>query len=277
MEPVPVQVRRMRFDLEAAPRYWHSDSPSLTHLFTAMSLLFPGGESFFIDSVRLFQDEIDDPLLRDQVKAFIAQESQHSHHHRVYDRLMTRDGTPVLRYEGWIDSILQFVRRWLPGKAQLAITISLEHFTAVLANLLLTEPRFSEGMHPKVRALWLWHAVEETEHKAVAYDVYQQVSGSYWLRALMMLRIMLGFPFGITLFQFLLLAGDRKLTDFRDVAQGMRFLWGKGGFMRSLLPELIVFYRRDFHPWQKDNRELIAAWTEQQGRLGAAEAPTATG
>lgn len=265
-EPVPVVVRRMRFDLEAAPRYWHSDSPSLTHFFTAMSLLFPAGEKFFIDSVRAFEDDITDPLLRQQVKGFIGQEAQHSHHHRVYDRLMTREHIPVERYEAWIEKVLQLVRRWVPPKAQLAVTISLEHFTAVFAHLLLSEPRFTEGMHPSVRPLWLWHAVEETEHKAVAYDVYQQVSGSYWLRALMMARAMLGFPFGIGLFQLLLLAGDRKLGGFRDIFRGLRFVWGRNGLARAALPELMRFYRRDFHPWQQDNRDLIAAWTERQAQ-----------
>ena len=260
---VPIQVRRMRFDLEAAPRYWHSESPFLTHYFTAMSLLFPAGETFFIDSVRDFEDEITDPLLREQVKGFTGQEAQHSHHHRVYDRLMTRAGVPVRRYEGWIEWILRFVRRWTPRKAQLALTITLEHFTAVFANLILTEPKFTEGMHPSVRRLWLWHAVEETEHKAVAFDVYQQVSGSYWLRTLMMARVMFGFPFGIALFQLLLLAGDRQLGNLRDILSGLRFVWGKGGFVRSAMPELMAFYARDFHPWQNDNRELVEAWIEQ--------------
>ena len=265
MNPVPVQVRRMHFDLEAAPRYWHSGSPFLTHFFTAMSLFFPAGEKFFIDSVRNFEDQITDPVLREQVRGFTGQEAQHSHHHRVYDRLMTRHGVPVTRYEGWIESILQLVRRWLPKKAQLAMTITLEHFTAVVANLLLTDPKFTEGMDPNVRPLWLWHAVEETEHKAVAYDVYQQVSGSYWLRALMMARIMIGFPFGITFFQLLLLAGDGKLGGLRDITKGIRFVWGKGGWVRAIAPELMDFYRRDFHPWQKDNRELIEAWKSQYG------------
>jgi predicted metal-dependent hydrolase len=125
-------------------------------------------------------------------------------------------------------------------------------------------------MDPNVRPLWRWHAVEETEHKAVAFDVYQQVSGSYWLRALMMVRIMIGFPIGITAFQFLLLAGDGKLGNPRDFARCIRFLWGKGGWVRAIAPELMDFYRRDFHPWQKDNRDLIDAWTEEVAMVGSA-------
>jgi len=260
----------MHFDLEAAPRYWHSQSPFLTHYFTAMSLLFPPGERFFIDSVRNFEDDIEDPLLLAQIRGFVGQEAQHSHHHRVYDRLMTRSGLPVTRYEGWIEALLQLFRRWGPRKAQLALTITLEHFTAVFANLLLSQPRFSEGMDPHVRPLWLWHAVEETEHKAVAYDVYQQVSGSYWLRVLMMVRVMIGFPFGIALFHLLLLAGDGQLANLRDMGRGLRFVWGRGGFVRSAWPELKAFYRRDFHPWQKDDRELIATWIAENGGRAAA-------
>lgn len=252
----------MSFDLEAAPRFWHSGSPFLTHFFTAMSLFFPAGEKFFIDSVRHFEGEISDPVLREQVKGFIGQEAQHSHHHRAYDRLMTRNGVPVTKYEGWIESVLQFVRRWAPHKSQLAATITLEHFTAVVADLLLSDPKFTEGMDEHIRPLWLWHAVEETEHKAVAFDVYQQVSGSYWLRALMMARIMIGFPLGIVAFQFLLLAGDGKLGNLRDIGHGLRVVWGRGGWLRTMAPELMRFFRRDFHPWQKDNRELIGAWAE---------------
>jgi predicted metal-dependent hydrolase len=254
----------MRFDLDAAPRYWHSGSPFLTHYFTALSLLFPGGEKFFIDSVRNVQDQITDPALREQIDGFVKQEAQHSHHHRAYNRLMTRSGVPVARYEGWVNWALKQARRVLPEKARLAFTITLEHFTAVFAHELLTNPKFTEGMDPKVRALWLWHAVEETEHKAVAYDVYQVVGGSYWLRWLMMARVMIGFPFGIGLFHFLLMAGDGKLWDLRDVARGMRFVWGRGGFMRSVLPALMQFYRRDFHPWQHDNRDVVLAWTAQR-------------
>ncbi|MBW2313732.1 MAG: metal-dependent hydrolase [Deltaproteobacteria bacterium] len=263
LEPVAVRVRRMRFDLDAAPRYWHSDSPFLTHHFTAMSLFFPGGERFFIDSVRHFEKDLADPVLRGQVKAFVAQEGQHSHHHRVYDRLMSRSGVPVDRYEGWVDGLLRFMRRWIPAKAQLALTITLEHFTAVFADLLLTDDQITEGMHPKVRELWLWHAVEETEHKAVAFDVYQQVCGSYWLRAFMMARVIIGFPIGILFFHFLLMIGDRKAFGVRDIARGLRIVWGPGGFFPSALRGLLVFFRRDFHPWQKDNRNLIDDWSEQ--------------
>jgi hypothetical protein len=143
----------------------------------------------------------------------------------------------------------------------------------VFANQLLTNPRLTDGMHPDVKPLWLWHAVEETEHKAVAWDVYQQIGGRYWLRALTMARVMIGFPFGVGLVQLAFLAADRKLFDLRDLAKGLRFLWGRGGFIRSVTPELLAFYRRDFHPWQMDNRALVAAWTERYQHYVVSQEP----
>jgi predicted metal-dependent hydrolase len=151
----------------------------------------------------------------------------------------------------------------MPAKAQLAMTITLEHFTAVFANLLLSDPRTHEGMDPNVRALWLWHAVEETEHKSVAYDVYEQVCGSYWLRALMMARILLGFPPAIFGFQLALMVGDRNFGGARDFLRGLRLVYGPGGFFHTALPELLAFFRRDFHPWQQDNRRLIDEWAQR--------------
>lgn len=255
---VPIVVRRMRFALAAnVPRYWHSGSPFLTHYFTALSILFPGGERFFIDSVRHFEDQIDDPELRLQVRAFVQQEAHHTTQHQAYNEMASRRGIPAERCEKLIERVLRVVRRILSPKAQLAMTVCLEHFTAVFANQLLANPKITAGMHPDVKPLWLWHAVEETEHKAVAWDVYQRVCGSYWLRALVMARVMLGFPFAASVFQLVFLLADGKLLGLRDMARGMRFLWGRGGFIRSVTPELMAFYRRDFHPWQLDNRRLI--------------------
>lgn len=255
-----IVFRRMDFGLDdAVPPYWHSGSPAITHFFNALSLVFPEGEKFFIDSVRHFDDEIDDPRLRAEVDAFVRQEAHHGRQHRAENDLAGRRGLPMRRIDGGFARALQWVRKVFSPKAQLAITISLEHFTAVFAHRLLTEPRYTEGMDPGVRPLWLWHAVEETEHKSVAFDVYQEVGGAYWLRALTMARTLIGFPIGMTILQFVLLAQDRKLHDVRDVVRGLRFVWGRNGFLRGLWPQMRVFFRRDFHPWDVDDRDLVAA------------------
>lgn len=267
---VAVAYRRMKFDFdEQMPRYWHSGSPSITHFFTALSVVFPEGEKFFIDSVRYFEDEDLDPKTREEVREFVKQEAHHTYQHRIYNKIVAAQGFPLERYDAIVRGMLWFVRKILTKRTQLAVTVALEHFTATVADQLFTNPKLTEGMDPAVKPLWLWHAVEEMEHKAVCFDVYQQVGGSNWTRVLTMARVMFAFPLGLTFLQLALLAADGKVFDLRDLGRGLRFVWGKGGFVRGILPQLRAFYRPDFHPWQVDNRELIPAWTAENQRYVA--------
>ncbi len=265
---VDITYRRMNFALdETMPRYWHSDSPSITHFFTALSVVFPEGEKFFIDSVRNFEDQIEDPATRQEIREFVKQEAHHTFQHRLYNKIVEAQGFNVTAYDRAVARALRLFRRILSKKAQLATTLALKHFTATLANQLLTNPKITDGMHPMVKPLWLWHAVEETEHKAVGWDVYEQVGGSYLTRVMTWLRIVIGFPIGITFIQQSLLAADGKLFDLADQRRGFRLIWGKGGVLRALLPELRAYSRRDFHPWQASNQDLIPDWTSEYGHL----------
>jgi hypothetical protein len=128
-----------------------------------------------------------------------------------------------------------------------------------MANYMLTRPDITEPMHPAVRPLWIWHAVEETEHKAVCYDAYVESGGGYWNRVLVMARVMFGFPLSVFVLQAILLAKDRKLLAPRDAWRFVRFVWGRGGLVRSVWPDVKAFFRRDFHPWQMQNAQLIEA------------------
>ena len=116
-----------------------------------------------------------------------------------------------------------------------------------------------------MKALWIWHAIEETEHKAVAFDVYQATGGSYLLRVLVMAQAMIAFPIAVGTIALLLLAGDRKLFDLRDLRRFIGFAWSRGGFVRDIGPSLKAYFRRDFHPWNDDNHELIEAWSGVYG------------
>jgi predicted metal-dependent hydrolase len=258
--------RRVEFDLARVPKYWHSGSPFLSHFFTALSIVFPEGEKFFIDSVRHYEAQIEDSRTRAEVKAFIAQEAHHGYQHRLYNEWIESHDVHAQRVDALVGKVLRFLRKVFTPMSQLAITIALEHFTAVLANQALTNPKVRDGIHPDMKPLWTWHAMEETEHKAVCYDVYEQVGGGYWRRVFIMSRVMIGFPIGQLCLTFYLLGCDGfKIFNIADIARGLRFLYGQGGFIRSGFPELRAYFRRDFHPWNSDNRELIAEWHEEYG------------
>lgn len=145
------------------------------------------------------------------------------------------------------------------------MTIAIEHITAIFADQILSHPhRWTEPMHPTMQPLWRWHAIEEAEHKAVAFDVYQLMIGSIWLRRCAMLQATLGFLTEVFIRHSVLLIKDRAFRP-SILYKGFKAIWGKHGFLRVLIPALGTFYAADFHPWQQDNSELLNQRREQWG------------
>ncbi len=259
----------MRFDLDAdVPVHWVADSKFMTHFYNALSVVFPEGEKFFVRSVRQYEDRITDPELREQVRGFCAQEGHHTFQHRELNARVAQHGLSTARWDRWVKGYLRFVWAILWPKARLALTCALEHYTAVMGNQLLAYPEQQAPVHPRMLPLWLWHAVEETEHKAVAYDVYEHVGGGYVTRVLLQLMASLTFFPIVHGIQMRLMLEDRSApTRLRDIWRGIYFLWGKPGGLRRMLPELFSYFRPGFHPWDNDNRELIDQWKRSQGAI----------
>ncbi len=280
--PIPasidVKFRRMDFELpHELPLHWFGQSAFLTHFFNAMSSVFPEGEKFFIDSVRHFEAQIEDPELRGQIKDFVRQEGHHTFQHRVLNDLVRSQGFPITKYEAFVRGLLDRGRQINTPLQQLATTAALEHFTAIMGDDLLRHPEGLSGADPRVSPLWFWHAVEETEHKGVAFDVYEAVGGDYWTRVRAMVMATLMFFPMLHVIQISMLKHDPNKLSLKDVAQGVNYLWGKPGFLRRIVPRYVQWYRRDFHPWQHDNSGHVAAWTRSNARYVVAEpeAPTA--
>jgi len=259
--PVDIAVRHMGFSFPAdLPRWWASDDPFETHLFNALSLTFPLGEQAFIDSVRHYADQITDPALKDDVRAFIGQEMQHSREHEALNAFIERQGLPAQEVYDFVSARIAETQREAPPIVALAVTCALEHFTAIMANAMLEDPDVMAGVDPRVRPLWIWHAIEETEHKSVAFDVFQHVGGSYRVRAFTMLYVTREFVGNQARFHRQLMKADGQMGNVRSWARGLHKYWGPRGIFTRLVPAYLDYFRPDFHPWQHDNRALIAKW-----------------
>jgi len=271
---VGVPPRNMVFDHGAVDdRYpFFNGNPLASLMFVVFSGIFPAGERFFVDTVRAFRDRIDDPVLKAQVSGFIGQEALHGREHERLNQVFASRGIAVDvpdRYVRW--SLRQLKR--LPARQQLACTILMEHFTAHLAEQWLTDETFKATSDPETMKLWLWHAVEELEHKAVAYDVFEAVGGTRAERAaagVLVLGVLLP---GVVASWGVLLAKEGRLTDVRGNLRGLGFLFGRRGFLTGVARQLPAFFTRRFHPAQHDTRALEAAWREilfgADGRLKA--------
>ncbi|MDO8696830.1 MAG: metal-dependent hydrolase, partial [Pseudomonas sp.] len=163
--PAGLQIRPRHLDFNLPsplPRHWHGGDAFKTHLFDAMSVLFPDGERFFIDSVRQFRDQISDPVLKEQIRGFIGQEGHHSREHLEYSNRLRELGYDIAAIERRAQARIRFTQKKFSAQRQLAATAALEHITAILADGLLKNPKALDGAIPQMSRLWRWHALEET-------------------------------------------------------------------------------------------------------------------
>ncbi len=263
----PIQTRRMSFEesLEEVPRHFGPDGDVLSsHIAACLSAVFPDGEDFFVRSVRHFRGDIADPVLKQEVGGFIGQEAVHGREHRAFNRRLSQLGYPTRFLERFTERLLAGADKVLSPKACLAVTAALEHYTATLAEQLLRDEdtRALFG-HDKVRELFLWHALEESEHKTVAFDVYRAVGGTERMRRVVMNGITAGFIGGVALAVGVSLLGDRVAYNPVRLARSVRRFLHSPIISRELWRELRIYNQPGFHPSDRDATELLAIWREE--------------
>jgi hypothetical protein len=255
--------RDRRFGRGAATaRWWLEGDPYGTALYNAMSATFPKGEAFFVESVRAYREGADEKLAA-EIKAFTTQEVMHSREHVAFNKRAIQAGYDLSRLDEKVDERLDLVRSRHPI-VNLAATMALEHFTAMLAHQLLADPRHLEKADAESAALWRWHAIEEIEHKGVAYDTWLHATRGWprfkrWsVKARVMLLVTRNFVVDRTEGALDLLA--------QDGIRGPRAWWGlfrfaflRPGMFRKVFGAWLAFFMPGFHPWNHDDRALIEA------------------
>lgn len=258
-----ITPRDFEEDLAAIPRAWFGGDPVATDISNGVNLLFPHGERFFVRSVKYFLDDIDDPVLRAQIKGFFGQEGRHAHAHDELNAVMRAQGYEIDKFLARYKRITDWIEKQTSPKLRLAVTAAAEHFTATLA-----EGAFNRGAldqaDPRMQKLLAWHAAEEIEHKAVAYDVLQVVDPSYVLRVvgLAYATVMLGGFWAwaardlLAQDGFTIRAAVKHLKSLRRQDPILKRVFAAG--WKSYL-------RRDFHPRQIPNEGDAARWFAAHG------------
>jgi hypothetical protein len=253
-------------------RWWLGGDPVGTALYNALSATFPKGEAFFVESVRAFREGAP-PKLAAEIKAFTTQEVMHSREHVQFNRRADEAGYDMSSLEERVDRRLAIVRAKHPI-ACLAATMALEHFTAILAHELLSDPRHLAGADAETAAMWRWHAIEEIEHKGVAYDTWLHATRDWprfkrWkVKAKVMLLVTKNFLVDRTRGTLELLRQD-GITGPRAWARFFWFAWVRPGVLRKILGAWASFFMPGFHPWKHDDRALIAAAEKGSGEAYA--------
>lgn len=262
--PVRLMIVSRAFNGATDPltnRHWVRGDPYATAFFNALSAVFPHGETFMIRCMMPWAERVP-PSLGCEVRAFIEQEAGHAREHVGMNKALIDAGYDVAPLDKKIRSFVQRFEN-ASGIVKLTATMCIEHFTAIVAAELLRDKRHLDGTDGELRELWLWHAVEEVEHKGVAFDVWQFASKDWhparaWAwRSSFMVLIAASFFINRTLGQIELLRQDGIGFGkaFRHI---MRSGFGKDGIGRNVLRPWAAFFRPKFHPWDKDDRLLIA-------------------
>ncbi len=258
---------------------WYVGGDRVASVFlSALSATFPLGEKFFIDSVRRFRAELDADLGA-TVDAFVVQEALHTREHLAFNKLVAATGYETVKMTERTRAVLAPFRAMSPLR-QLGLTMALEHLTAVFAHDVLTHEERVGAASAEIRALWRWHALEEIEHKAVAFDVFLAVTRDWKRRHRYAFRIRAM----LEATRVLLAVVAKNMGDLfaQDDPQrrlpwrrASRYFLGRGGVLTCMAPGYMRWYRPGFHPNQIDDSELarrasleLPAATARAARLG---------
>jgi predicted metal-dependent hydrolase len=256
-----ITVRRPGLLFDQVPKHWFGGHALGTHSVNALNLLFPDGERFFVRAVRHYLDRVTDEQLKRDVQKFIGQEAQHGAEHEHFFAALESHGfsiRPMLRaYKFVAFKVLEPIS---PPVLRLSATAALEHFTATFASLALTLPILDQA-DPTMRRLLRWHAAEEIEHRAVAFDVLQLVDPSLRMRAAgMFMAVGTLFPFW-TLFMLAILWQDRESLSLERLREERKVGSAQTAQRRAATRSAFWAYlKRDFHPLNHDLTPLAQAY-----------------
>ena len=258
---IGITVRRLQFNPQAIRRHYFANSPVMSHLLTALSSTFPIGEQFFVHSVRNVRDKVKDENLQAQIAAFIGQEAMHSKAHAEFNAAWRSEDYNLDRFQAWLARKDDYVKNLHP-KIQLAITCAFEHFTALLGGYILRHPEVLATLDEDAAKLWVWHAIEEIEHRAVAFDVYQAVYGDDKIRRMIMRSVTTGFA-SLTLYSATRLFLQDKKKSLPKVGGNIFGFYLLGKMFLQLAPEYLAYFKTDFHPSEIDYTKLVIYWKQR--------------
>ena len=243
-------TRKFKFKLDkVATRYWLNGSAVKTLHANTLTTGIPFGERFFVGCVLPHIRTIKCPLLRKNALAFARQEINHSKEHLKLYLKSVKPFYPKLKAKGSFYQVLSVVIAFLAGKKiRLAMVAAIEHYTAVAADMYLSDATLFDGADERIVAIWHWHFIEELEHRAVAVDIFKASKGNYFQRIAGF--FLAGFLLLIAFFNcfFHMVIYDKLYLSASFYRESFHFFWGKEGILRKLAIPFLHYLHPSFHP-----------------------------
>ncbi|WP_212511580.1 metal-dependent hydrolase [Acinetobacter seifertii] len=254
-------VRNIKFDFDPSTRYWFDQDPLYSHFLNTLSAITAQGELFLIRMLRTLRERITDPVLQADISAFIGQEAMHAKEHTRYHRYADLNDIDIETFERQLIQIYSLLDRALPLMDRMAIGCAIEHCNGTFGAELLRNNTWNQKMVGPLRNLWLWHAVEENEHKAVFFDAYHAAGGGYIRRMVWMVLGCSTFAGLMTYGTARLLVADKKFLSKKHLQSISQITHPKKGlFNITVIKEFLDYVRPSFHPFDYDTKQLEQHW-----------------
>ncbi|MEE3063954.1 MAG: metal-dependent hydrolase [Actinomycetota bacterium] len=179
-----LEVRRPKFDFtDDVPWAWHPENPAFSFFMNATSIIAICFEQMIVAAVQEAKPRMTDAAVVTEATAFLRQEAQHSSSHRKHVNAL------IKRYPGLqqtFDDVMACFDTLTATKSlkfRLAYIADLEAtFTPSFKLMLDNEATLFRPGDDRVASLFLWHFVEEVEHRSSALVIYDAVVGDNWYR-----------------------------------------------------------------------------------------------
>ncbi len=178
-------VRKLRFAFAShdVPFLWNAANPAFSSMANAVSFLAIGFEKMIGSMIPEAMPYIDDPAVAEEADAFVRQEGQHSMAHRQHAKGLIRAYPELKNTLDKVVAAYDELTRTTPLEYRLAYTADLEAtFTPVFKLMLDHDDTLFAPGDDRVASLFLWHFVEEVEHRSSALTIYDAVIDDPWYR-----------------------------------------------------------------------------------------------
>ena len=240
------------------PNHWWQGNRFLNHFFNSLSLLLPVGEPFFVKSMKLHQKSIQCQSLKKNVALFIYQETRHHQEHDLwFNNFLKENGYSVNKFIYPFKTFMELGNSHLSPSFALALTVASEQLTTILSRLVLKNEAWLEGASFEFKKIWYYHALEELEHKSVAFDLYDEVKGPNWLRLYSFVQVCFVFCFFIIQLMACFLWVDKKNLSFKALSELGSFCRLLLSAVPSFLSSCYAYFKPSFHPNNEDDTELL--------------------
>lgn len=281
---IDLEPRNEHFHFETNERkYWFDGDPVKTVFWNALSIMFPEGEKFFMESVKNKRKLVEDPVLQKQIDGFLTQEAMHTREHVMYNKQLDAQGFSATDLHLELKAFLGALKKRIGKDRMLAVTCALEHFTAMMADRVLRDETIFGAADEQYRRVWTWHALEEAEHKGVAYDTFLAAVPNRQRRYLMRCAAMIGTSI---IFNYFILKHTGRMMKDVGISRSpkawgnlAKYLLGKPGLYRQIFFPWLDYFKPGFHPWDHDNRQemakverTVASWHAKEPALAGSAA-----